>query len=94
MTDRVRRFPPVAVAIQMRIRHLPVEVEAHGEQVRGRLAKGGAAAGHGVNPVEHDSRAVAPVPVHADGQVVVFPLIEAVQIEVRPTAHRAATFRP
>src|SRR5690606_30110784 len=40
------------------------------------------------NPVEHDPRPVGPVPVEADGQVVVLATAEVRQVEVRPAGLR------
>ena len=54
-----------------------LEIETQGHQVRARGPEYRVLGSHGMNPIEHDARAVGPVPVEADRYVVVLPSFEA-----------------
>src|SRR5690349_6655090 len=65
---------------------LPVEIESHGQQIGLCLSERRLRACKGMNPIEHDSRAIGPVPVESEGEIVVLAFADVAQIQVRPTS--------
>lgn len=72
-----------AARFHSRSNELPVEIKPHRHNVRIGLAERRVRTGHRVDPIEHDADAIGPVPVEADGQVVVLAAIDFIEIEVR-----------
>ena len=67
---------------------LPVEVKPHCQEIGLRRPERCLRIRDGMNPVEHDSRAIGPVPVQADGQIVIPPRTDVVEVEIRPASLR------
>ena len=58
--------------------NLPVKVEPHGQQIRLSGSECSVVGGIRMNPVKHDARSIAPIPVHARREVVVLPRADIV----------------
>ncbi len=63
---------------------LPAEIETHRQKIRLRRTECCVGTGKGMDPIKHDSCAIAPVPIEASCEVVVLARPDIVEIEIRP----------
>lgn len=74
-----------AIGRHRRTVDLPVDVPSHADDVRFGCTEDRIVAGNRMDPIHHHSNAVAPIPVHADAQVIVLTSLEIVEIQMGPT---------
>lgn len=64
----------------------PIEIETHGQQVGLGRAKDRFVVGQRMNPVEQNPCSVGPVPIEANGQIVVLAGVSTGKVEQRPAS--------